>query len=106
MLMIVMSLVSEIILFLYLRFYGREKLRLRGQTSQAVSVSCSTQIASKAEENLHLATGGDLGEKRAPLVFADTLTLLLEGERCSAGVYSCPTWSSQPAAPCLQVLLV
>uniref|UniRef100_H2VA37 Conserved oligomeric Golgi complex subunit 4 n=1 Tax=Takifugu rubripes TaxID=31033 RepID=H2VA37_TAKRU len=38
-----------------------------------------TQIASKAEENLHLATGGDLGEKRAPLVFADTLTLLLEG---------------------------
>lgn len=40
-----------------------------------------TQIASKAEENLHLATGGDLGEKRAPLVFADTLTLLLEGER-------------------------
>ncbi|CAF99558.1 unnamed protein product [Tetraodon nigroviridis] len=39
---------------------------------------CS-QIASKAEENLQLATGGDLGEKRAPLVFADTLTLLLEG---------------------------
>lgn len=28
-----------------------------------------------------LATGGDLGEKRAPLVFADTLTLLLEGEQ-------------------------
>uniref|UniRef100_A0A8C3GBX3 Conserved oligomeric Golgi complex subunit 4 n=1 Tax=Cyclopterus lumpus TaxID=8103 RepID=A0A8C3GBX3_CYCLU len=39
---------------------------------------CS-QLASKAEENLLLATGGDLGEKRAPLVFADTLTLLLEG---------------------------
>uniref|UniRef100_A0A8C4GQ73 Conserved oligomeric Golgi complex subunit 4 n=1 Tax=Dicentrarchus labrax TaxID=13489 RepID=A0A8C4GQ73_DICLA len=39
---------------------------------------CS-QLASKAEENLVLATGGDLGEKRAPLVFADTLTLLLEG---------------------------
>lgn len=38
-----------------------------------------TQLASKAEENLVLATGGDLGEKRAPLVFADTLTLLLEG---------------------------
>ncbi|XP_053179097.1 conserved oligomeric Golgi complex subunit 4 [Scomber japonicus] len=38
-----------------------------------------TQLASKAEENLLLATGGDLGEKRAPLVFADTLTLLLEG---------------------------
>uniref|UniRef100_A0A3Q3GFY1 Conserved oligomeric Golgi complex subunit 4 n=1 Tax=Labrus bergylta TaxID=56723 RepID=A0A3Q3GFY1_9LABR len=39
---------------------------------------CS-QLASKAEENLHLATGGDLGEKRALLVFADTLTFLLEG---------------------------
>ncbi|TNN87457.1 Conserved oligomeric Golgi complex subunit 4 [Liparis tanakae] len=39
---------------------------------------CS-QLATKAEENLLLATGGDLGEKRAPLVFADTLTLLLEG---------------------------
>lgn len=40
-----------------------------------------SQLASKAEENLVLATGGDLGEKRAPLVFADTLTLLLEGEK-------------------------
>lgn len=40
-----------------------------------------TQLASKAEENLLLATGGDLGEKRALLVFADTLTLLLEGEK-------------------------
>ncbi|XP_008303929.1 conserved oligomeric Golgi complex subunit 4 [Stegastes partitus] len=39
---------------------------------------CS-QLASKAEENLLLATGGDLGEKRALLIFADTLTLLLEG---------------------------
>ncbi|XP_038164534.1 conserved oligomeric Golgi complex subunit 4 [Cyprinodon tularosa] len=39
---------------------------------------CS-QLASKAEENLLLATGGDVGEKRALLVFADTLTLLLEG---------------------------
>ncbi|XP_045888848.1 conserved oligomeric Golgi complex subunit 4 isoform X1 [Micropterus dolomieu] len=39
---------------------------------------CS-QLASKAEENLVLATGGDLGDKRAPLVFAETLTLLLEG---------------------------
>lgn len=40
-----------------------------------------TQLASKAEENLLLATGGDLGEKRALLIFADTLTLLLEGEK-------------------------
>ncbi|KAJ7986154.1 hypothetical protein DPEC_G00347840 [Dallia pectoralis] len=39
---------------------------------------CS-QLASKAEENLLLAVGGDLGEKRAALIFADTLTLLLEG---------------------------
>ncbi|XP_061737437.1 conserved oligomeric Golgi complex subunit 4 [Nerophis ophidion] len=39
---------------------------------------CS-QLASKADENLLLATGGDLNDKRAPLVFADTLTLLLEG---------------------------
>ncbi|KAF7660583.1 hypothetical protein LDENG_00279330 [Lucifuga dentata] len=39
---------------------------------------CS-QLASKAEENLLLATGGELGEKRAPLIFTDTLTLLLEG---------------------------
>ncbi|XP_010878316.1 conserved oligomeric Golgi complex subunit 4 isoform X2 [Esox lucius] len=39
---------------------------------------CS-QLASKAEENLLLAVGGDLGERRAALVFADTLTLLLEG---------------------------
>lgn len=38
-----------------------------------------TQLASKAEENLLLATGGDVGEKRAALIFADTLTLLLEG---------------------------
>uniref|UniRef100_A0A3Q3MTN4 Conserved oligomeric Golgi complex subunit 4 n=1 Tax=Mastacembelus armatus TaxID=205130 RepID=A0A3Q3MTN4_9TELE len=39
---------------------------------------CS-QLASKAAENLLLATGGDLSEKRAQLIFADTLTLLLEG---------------------------
>ncbi|KAL1007286.1 hypothetical protein UPYG_G00084550 [Umbra pygmaea] len=39
---------------------------------------CS-QLASKAEENLLLAVGGDLGERRAALLFADTLTLLLEG---------------------------
>ncbi|XP_069037408.1 conserved oligomeric Golgi complex subunit 4 [Lepisosteus oculatus] len=39
---------------------------------------CS-QLASKAEENLLLAVGGELSERRAALVFADTLTLLLEG---------------------------
>ncbi|KAM9423696.1 conserved oligomeric Golgi complex subunit 4-like isoform 1-T1 [Salvelinus alpinus] len=39
---------------------------------------CS-QLGSKADENLLLAVGGELGERRAALVFADTLTLLLEG---------------------------
>ncbi|MBN3311009.1 COG4 protein, partial [Amia calva] len=38
-----------------------------------------TQLASKAEENLLLAVGGELSERRAALVFTDTLTLLLEG---------------------------
>ncbi|KAG7468702.1 hypothetical protein MATL_G00145750 [Megalops atlanticus] len=37
------------------------------------------QLAKKAEENLLLAVGGELGERRAALIFADTLTLLLEG---------------------------
>lgn len=43
------------------------------------------QLASKAEENLLLAVGSDLGERRAPVIFADTLTLLLEGK--SIAVY-------------------
>ena len=53
-----------------------------------MTVLCSSlcvQLACKAEENLLLATGGDVQEKRAPLVFADTLTLLLEGERRPSG---------------------
>lgn len=36
-----------------------------------------------------MATGGDLGEKRAPLVFADTLTLLLEGEQTTLISHLC-----------------
>lgn len=48
-----------------------------------------TQLASKAEENLLLATGGDLCDKRAPLVFADTLTLLLEGEKTTQSNVPC-----------------
>lgn len=69
-----------------------------------------TQIASKAEENLQLAAGGDLGEKRAPLVFADTLTLLLEGERVTPpGAPLCFRLSvdrpSGGVALCLQVSL-
>lgn len=47
--------------------------------SSRLSFSLS-QLASKADENLLLAVGGELGERRAALVFADTLTLLLEGE--------------------------
>ncbi|XP_036442066.1 conserved oligomeric Golgi complex subunit 4 [Colossoma macropomum] len=46
--------------------------------AQFAQYLCS-QLASKAEENLLLAVGSDLGERRAPVIFADTLTLLLEG---------------------------
>ena len=56
-----------------------------------------SQLASKAEENLLLATGGELGEKRASLVFADTLTLLLEGEETRlmlcVSVCVCVSWT-------------
>lgn len=45
-----------------------------------ISLVLLTQLASKAEENLHLAVGSDLSDRRAPLIFADTLTLLLEGK--------------------------
>ncbi|XP_077568793.1 conserved oligomeric Golgi complex subunit 4 [Stigmatopora nigra] len=54
-------------------------LGLHGQGLARFGQYLCTQLASKAEENLLLATGGDLGDKRAPLIFADTLTLLLEG---------------------------
>ncbi|XP_063801941.1 conserved oligomeric Golgi complex subunit 4 isoform X1 [Pseudophryne corroboree] len=37
------------------------------------------QVAKKAEENLALALGSEGGERRASLLFADTLTLLFEG---------------------------
>ncbi|KAE8609187.1 hypothetical protein XENTR_v10011735 [Xenopus tropicalis] len=37
------------------------------------------QVAKKAEENLQLALGTEGGERRAALIFADTLTLLFEG---------------------------
>ncbi|KAG8572586.1 hypothetical protein GDO81_012098 [Engystomops pustulosus] len=37
------------------------------------------QIAKKAEENLNLALGSESSERRATLLFADTLTLLFEG---------------------------
>ncbi|XP_058257409.1 conserved oligomeric Golgi complex subunit 4 [Hemibagrus wyckioides] len=46
--------------------------------AQFAQYLCS-QLATKAEENLHLAVGSDLSDRRAPLIFADTLTLLLEG---------------------------
>ncbi|KAM4614164.1 conserved oligomeric Golgi complex subunit 4 [Discoglossus pictus] len=37
------------------------------------------QVATKAEENLQLALGSEGTERRAALIFADTLTLLFEG---------------------------
>ncbi|XP_060041164.1 conserved oligomeric Golgi complex subunit 4 isoform X2 [Erinaceus europaeus] len=37
------------------------------------------QVASKAEENLLLVLGTDMNDRRAAVVFADTLTLLFEG---------------------------
>ncbi|KAM4721196.1 conserved oligomeric Golgi complex subunit 4 isoform 1-T1 [Rhinophrynus dorsalis] len=37
------------------------------------------QVAKKAEENLQLALGSEGNERRAALIFADTLTLLFEG---------------------------
>ena len=58
----------------------RPPARHAAPTLVCTSSPC-VQLACKAEENLLLATGGDVNEKRAPLVFADTLTLLLEGER-------------------------
>ncbi|XP_072515891.1 conserved oligomeric Golgi complex subunit 4 [Salminus brasiliensis] len=46
--------------------------------AQFAQYLCS-QLAGKAEENLLLAVGSDFNERRAPVIFADTLTLLLEG---------------------------
>ncbi|XP_008580537.1 PREDICTED: conserved oligomeric Golgi complex subunit 4 [Galeopterus variegatus] len=37
------------------------------------------QVASKAEENLQLVLGMDMSDRRAAVIFADTLTLLFEG---------------------------
>uniref|UniRef100_A0A8C9QJQ3 Conserved oligomeric Golgi complex subunit 4 n=3 Tax=Marmotini TaxID=337730 RepID=A0A8C9QJQ3_SPEDA len=37
------------------------------------------QVASKAEENLLLVLGSDMNDRRAAVIFADTLTLLFEG---------------------------
>lgn len=62
------------------------------------------QLASKAEENLLLATGGDLSDKRALLVFADTLTLLLEGEKTHTMLYLC-VFSFGVAFKCAAVYL-
>lgn len=44
----------------------------------------SLQVASKAEENLLLVLGTDMSDRRAAIIFADTLTLLFEGELLSA----------------------
>lgn len=44
-----------------------------------VTALCTPQVAKKAEENLSLALGSESHERRAALLFADTLTLLFEG---------------------------
>ncbi|KAK2509668.1 hypothetical protein MC885_000662 [Smutsia gigantea] len=41
------------------------------------------QVASKAEENLLLVLGTDMSDRRAAVIFADTLTLLFEGKALS-----------------------
>lgn len=41
------------------------------------------QVASKAEENLLLVLGTDMSDRRAAVIFADTLTLLFEGKPLS-----------------------
>lgn len=38
------------------------------------------QVANKAEENLQLVMGTDMSDRRAAVIFADTLTLLFEGD--------------------------
>ncbi|KAG9267215.1 conserved oligomeric Golgi complex subunit 4 isoform X1 [Astyanax mexicanus] len=54
-------------------------LGLHDQGLAQFSQYLCSQLAGKAEENLLLAVGSDLSERRAPVIFADTLTLLLEG---------------------------
>lgn len=41
------------------------------------------QVASKAEENLLLVLETDMSDRRAAVIFADTLTLLFEGKPLS-----------------------
>ena len=41
------------------------------------------QVASIAEENLLLVLGTDMSDRRAAVIFADTLTLLFEGKPLS-----------------------
>jgi len=38
------------------------------------------QVANKAEDNLQLVMGTDMSDRRAAVIFADTLTLLFEGD--------------------------
>jgi hypothetical protein len=48
-----------------------------------IQIFCFFQVANKAEENLLLVLGSDMSDRRAAVIFADTLTLLFEGEALS-----------------------
>lgn len=54
-------------------------LRLHDEGLALFANYLSKQLASKAQDNLTLAVTSDVGERRAPMIFVDTLTLLLEG---------------------------
>lgn len=60
-----------------------EKLTRSLWSEKYVWVSFCFQVASKAEENLLLVLGSDMSDRRAAIIFADTLTLLFEGEPLS-----------------------
>lgn len=54
-------------------------LRLHDEGLALFANYLSKKLASIAQDNLTLAVTSDVGERRAPMIFVDTLTLLLEG---------------------------
>ncbi|KAM6063870.1 conserved oligomeric Golgi complex subunit 4 isoform 1-T1 [Theristicus caerulescens] len=54
-------------------------LRLHEEGLSKFSEYLCKQVANKAEENLQLVMGTDMSDRRAAVIFADTLTLLFEG---------------------------
>lgn len=63
---------------------------IAGLQLSSLPVPAVTQVAKKAEENLQLVMGTDMSDRRAAVIFADTLTLLFEGNLlpllCAAGL--------------------